>query len=306
MPTIVPHVEPSSGPVRRSPRVLCVGLCTVDIVQSVDAVPTSNQKVVARDFEIAAGGPAANAAVAAVRAGAEALLVTALPEHPLSEVALDDLEACGVNVLVAGRYQGPPVTASIMVTRATGERAVVSPTSAAGSVSVAVPLPSVEGYGAVLLDGYFPALSLPLAAQARSLGIPVILDAGSFKAHTDDAVRAADCVVASADFAPTDTDGSPVEVFAYLAGAGVRCAAITRGSDSVLFWTPAGSGEVPVEPVTVVDTLGAGDFFHGALAAAIAGEGLTADGFAGQLGVASGVAGKSLGTFGTRSWLKER
>ena len=300
---MVPHVKPTSRPVTPTPRVLCVGLATVDIIQSVDALPAANQKVVAREFLIASGGPAANGAVAVARCGAAVDLVTALPDHPLSGAVVQDLAACAVEVTIAGQYNGPPVTATISVTHGTGERAVVSPTSAAGSITVTRTLPRVDTYASVLMDGYFPTLGLPLAREARQRGIPVILDAGSFKLHTDDAVRTADCVVASADFSPPGTGGSPEEVFAFLAAAGVPYAAITRGADSVLYRTPSGAGEVPVPAVAVVDTLGAGDFFHGALAAIVAREGLDEASFARQLAQASAVAGESLGTFGTRAWL---
>ena len=309
-------------------RALFVGLSTLDIVQLVDHVPAPNQKVVASDFLVAAGGPAANAAVAFAHLGGRPTLVTALPDHPLSAVLADDLTACGVEVQVASSYPGPPITASILVTQATGERAVVSPSNAATSAPALPPAVrqgrfrretgpdalleglgvaglgvGLGGVGVVLLDGYFRELAGPVVEQARRAGIPVLLDAGSAKPYTDEVVAMADVVVASEDFAPCGTDGSPDEVFAYLADAGVRFAGITRGGRSILYRTPSGGGEVEVDAVPVADTLGAGDFFHGALAWQIATKGLDDARFAEDLRAAAQVAGSSLGTFGTRAWL---
>ena len=295
-------------------RAVFAGLATLDIVQCVERLPRPDEKVAALDFLVAAGGPAANAAVAFAHCGGEPLLFTALPSHPMTTVIEQDLIAQGVEVSVAAAYEGAPITASIMVTQATGERAVVSPTSAATNAN---PSPTsglsplddigpggVENHvGAVMLDGYFRAISLPLARVARERGIPVILDAGSHKHYTDEVVAAVDVAVVSHDFAPPGTDGDADAVFAYLRGLGVTHAAITQGGGEVLFVTPTGAGSVPVGRVDVVDTLGAGDFFHGALTYRIASMGLDDARFANDLAYAARVAGESLGSFGTRAWL---
>jgi sugar/nucleoside kinase (ribokinase family) len=64
---------------------------------------------------------------------------------------------------------------------------------------------------------------------------------------------------------------------------------------------PEGSGELPVDPIEAVDTLGAGDFFHGAFCHALAG----GTGFVDGLRAASGVATLSCRSFGTRAWLED-
>ena len=288
------------------PRGLFVGLTTYDIVQLVERLPLPNQKTVALDSLGAAGGPAANAAIAFARCGGAASLSTALPTHALSAVVLADLEAHGVAVLPTGTYEGQPITASILVTRSTGERAVVSPTRGASDAAIEPPsagMPSLDGMGVVLIDGYFGALSLPTAIAARKRGIPVILDGGSFKPHTDAAIAAANVAIVSDDFDPPGTDGEPASVFDYLLTRGVTHAAITRGAAEILYITPSTAGAVPVNPVAVVDTLGAGDFFHGAFAYRIAELSLDDSRFAADLSFSAHVAGESLSSFGTRAWL---
>lgn len=276
------------------------------MVQLIDDLPSRNQKIVAKDFLVAAGGPATNAAVAFAHCGGSPLLVTALPRHSLTEIITADLVQAGVDVVQAASYDGPPVTASILVDAATGERAVVSPTGVASDADLAddATLPDVDGAGVVLVDGYFRSLALPLMRRAREAGIPVVMDGGSVKPHTREVLAEVDAAIVSGDFAPPGTDGEPEAVFAWLADAGVGWAAITRGERPILFRTPAGAGEVPVAPVTVRDTLGAGDFFHGAVAARIAADGLDAALFPDQLEWASRVAGASLASFGTREWLR--
>ncbi|WP_162197263.1 PfkB family carbohydrate kinase [Demequina pelophila] len=297
---------PSTNTAPSTSTVLCAGLATLDIIQLVERVPAANEKVVARNFVMAAGGPAANAAVAAAACGARATLATALPEHDLIGLIVADLARCGVDVVRAAAYGGPPITASILVTAATGERAVVSPSGAAtvGTPEATGAAASLDGVGAVLIDGYFPTVTLPLARAARERGIPVLLDGGSHKPHTDAVVREVDLAVVSDDFAPPGTDASPSQVFDYLASLGVTRAVITRGDRPVLYRTPASAGEVGVTPVSpVLDTLGAGDFFHGALATRVAALGLNDARLPADLEFAAAVVAKSLGSFGTRAWL---
>jgi len=288
-----------------APRVVCAGLTTWDVVHLVSRLPGSDEKVAALDFFTAAGGPATNAAVAVAHLGSRPTLATTLPDHPVSALIADDLAKCGVALEVAGTYDGPPISASIMITAGTGDRAIVSPTSAATALDVTpTTLPDTHNVLCVLVDGYFRSISLPIARAARERGVPVILDAGSSRPYTDELLANVDVAVPSAAFRPLGTDGSPEAVFAYLRARGVMWSAITRGADSVLYMCPGGSGEVSVPPVEgVVDTLGAGDFFHGALAHRIATLGLDGDRFPEDLAFAARVVADSITSFGTRSWL---
>ncbi|MDE0572763.1 PfkB family carbohydrate kinase [Demequina sp. B12] len=294
-----------------SPRlgVLCAGLTTLDVVHLVDAVPPANLKVASRDFFMAAGGPAANAAVASAHCGSPTTLVTALPPHPLTDVIVSDLTDCGVDVDIADHtLSGPPLTAAIMITASTGERAVVSPTSAATDVPATPPqwdaASLVQDAGAVLIDGYHRHLSVPLACAAQERGVPVVLDAGSYKHYTPELVKVTDIAVVSDDFRFPDSPGDPHDTLERLMAAGVSAAVVTRGHRPMLLQhgddLPV---EIPVTPVPVVDTLGAGDFLHGALAHRIATLGFAPERLADDLAYASQVVGRSLGSFGTRAWL---
>lgn len=284
-------------------RIVFAGLATLDVIQSVERMPTANQKVVALDSVVASGGPATNAAVAAAHFGAHVTLVTALTHGPIAEIIRADLAACSVDVRAA-HTDAAPVVASILVSRATGHRAIVSPTSSA-SVSTAVPLASgdvealLDGVGAVHLDGYYPALAVPIAAAARERGIPVVVDLGSYKPHSSEILRASTVAVVSSDFAPPGVAPTPEAILAYLRAHGAEGVAITMGADGVVL--PGVS--LPAPSVHAVDTCGAGDFFHGALTYRIASLGWQTARFASDLEFAAVVAGRSIESFGTRSWL---
>src|SRR6187397_1993091 len=105
-----------SGPAR----VVFAGLATYDVIQLVERLPLPDEKVAAVEFLTAAGGPAANAAVACAHlciaegSVARPTLVTALPQHPLSSIIADDLVGHGIDLSVVASYEGAPITASIL------------------------------------------------------------------------------------------------------------------------------------------------------------------------------------------------
>lgn len=79
---------------------------------------------------------------------------------------------------------------------------------------------------------------------------------------------------------------------------------MTRGASPIL----RPDGQIPVPAVTpVVDTLGAGDVLHGALAHHLATHittRLTPPAFDAALAFAATVASRTCATFGTREWMR--
>ena len=95
----------------------------MDVVHRVARPPAPDEKVTALGQEIAAGGPATNAAVTFARLGGDATLLTAFGGHPLARFASDEVTAHGVAVLDATPgFAEPPAVSGIMVTDATGDR----------------------------------------------------------------------------------------------------------------------------------------------------------------------------------------
>lgn len=238
-------------------RVVLAGLCTVDVVQRVAELPGPGEKVQSLSVDVAAGGPATNAAVTVAALGGSPLLLTALGAHPLAELARADLAACGVEVVdVAPDSTAAPAISAVAVRDHDGERTVVSRN--AGNVSI--PRPTLEDYlgvSAVLVDGHHPELALAVATWARERRIPVVLDAGSWKPVLDDLLPLVDIAACSAHFRPPGPG---------LRERGVPTVIVTAGPDPVRWWTAEGSGAVPVPRTEARDTLGAGDVWHGALA----------------------------------------
>lgn len=288
----------------RAPRGVFVGQATVDVLYRVAAPPRANEKVVARDQMLLAGGPATNAAVAFRALGGTAVLVTALGTHPLSRTVVDELARYRVDLVDATpEFGGPPPVSAVMVSAATGERAVVSDSEVrreVGSIDLAGWLGDAD---VLLVDGHLPGLARAGVDAAARHGVPVVVDGGSWRPVFAEVVPRAEFVLCSATLR---VPGVPAEgTLDALLGRGAGAAGVSDGARP-LRWAAAGErGEVPVPEVTVVDTLGAGDVLHGAAAYALARRGASAAALRSWLPWAASVASLSARFPGTRSWLRE-
>ena len=281
---------------------LFVGLTTVDLSYRVPRVPGANQKLQASRQSLAAGGPAANAAVAFAREGGAPRLVTALGSHPLALAAVADLSQAGVRVhdCLPGRTE-PPGISSIMVNGA-GDRAVVS----AGAAGMTPDSPAemdawVAASRVVLVDGHHVDLALDAVTSARRHRVPVVLDGGSWKPVTPELLPLADVAVVSADFVPPDLRPGQ-DLLSYLLVHGARFAAVTDGPNPVRWSGGDSSGSLSVPAVEVADTTAAGDVLHGVLAWYVARSGTSTAALVSALERSIAAASGFVSAFGTRSW----
>jgi ribokinase len=240
-----------------------VGLTTLDLVQRVAVLPGPNEKVTALRADVAAGGPATNAAVTFARLGGWALLASAVGSGPFGQTAARDLAACGVRLLDHAPAAADVPVSSVVVEAETGRRCVVSRNATDMSITPSPQLrEAVDAADVVLVDGHHPALALAACQAARDDDVPVILDGGSWKPILESLLSLVTVAICSADFrVPNDTDPATA-----LLSRGVQAVAITHGGDPVTWCDQSASGEVTVPRVTVRDTLAAGDVFHGAFA----------------------------------------
>lgn len=266
-------------------RLLCCGLTTWDIVQVVDRVPGPDEKVQALELRAGVGGPAANAARTAAALGVPTRLVTALGRGPIADLARAELEAAGVEVVdLAAGLDASPAISTVLLTRATGQRAVVSTNAAAAPRLHQLPDRVLDGVTALLVDGHHLELAIRLAHDAHEAGLPTVLDGGSWKVGQEALLDAIQLAVVSADFVPPaglDARGSapPDADLRGIATLGPSFVARTAGAGPVRYLHDSGAhghrarfGQIAISPPPgpVVDTLGAGDVLHGAFAAAIA------------------------------------
>ena len=287
------------------PRGLFVGLATLDLVQRVVRWPGVNEKVVAQRSDLAAGGPAAGAAVTFRALGGRSVLLSALGPGPVGRLAARDLARAGVHIVDVWVAGADLSISAITVLEETGERSVVSRNAEDLTAVVPGDLPSlIRDADVVLIDGHNSDVGLAAARAAQAAGVPVVLDCGSPKPVYAELVPLADAVVCSAGFAagPDGADGFDAAATAMLAD-GARLVAMTAGAAPVRWRTREATGVVEVPRVPVRDTLGAGDVLHGAVAFARA-HGVTDPQRCLRFGVA--VASLRVQHAGPRAWLNDQ
>ena len=281
-------------------RGVFVGLSTIDVVYGVDRFPADNTKIVARSQDVFVGGPAANAAVAFAHLGGRPMLVTTVGRHPLANMVREELLSHAVQLFdLSPEFDGVPAISSVSVDAA-GNRNVTS----ANETRMKTPhaeanREACEQADVVMVDGHSMQACLAWAAAARACGTPVVLDGGSWKEGTSELLASVDIAICSSDFCPPGC-GTEDDVFNYLKARGVAMAAMTRGAEPVRFACDSSTGTVQVPQVRVVDTMGAGDIFHGAFCH-FAGQGLD---FVAALEKAAAVAADSCRFRGPRAWMK--
>lgn len=278
-----------------------VGLVTLDCIYQTRNVLAPNEKQVAEAMLLAAGGPATNAAIAFQALGGRAILMAALGQHPLTTVIRDDLAQHNVELIdLTPTAAAPPPFSSIIVNVETGDRAVISRNAADRPMPDAAPPAQFLAQGdCLLIDGHQMQASQHLAQQARSQQVPVIIDAGSWKSGFEQVLSLADVVIASANFAPPEW-GSREAAIGYLQSLSVTKIAITQGGAPILYQIEGQLDSISVPAIAPVDTLGAGDIFHGAFCYHYT----WGTDFVNALKKAADIAALSCRSFGTRQWMQ--
>ena len=283
-------------------RGLFIGLTTIDIQYFVESFPSANKKIKTAPPEILVGGPATNAAVAFSYLNNHACLATATGSNSFSGFVESDFKLTGIRHFdLTKNQQKKPVIASVITDESNGDRNIFThhPETIQPSVSPEYLLEKTSPQ-ILLLDGFYPEFSIACAQLAKEKGIPVVVDGGSWKPQYFELIPLADVVICSSDFYPPKIVDNNT-LFDFFEAQNVKEAAISRGGKSILYSTKKGRGEVPVKTAEVVDTLGAGDYLHGAFCYYYL---YYESDFLAALEKAAGLATLSCRFRGTREWLK--
>lgn len=252
-------------------RVICVGIAVLDLVFEVAALPGGGSKFAARTRREVAGGIAANAAMAVARLGGQARLVSRVGDDALGDSLRAALAEAQVDCSTLAVTRDGSTSTSAVFVDPLGERMLINHKDPA--LFDALPPPLILGGGdAVMCDLRWPqAARLALAAAAEA-GVPGVLDYDLAPEEASDLIALASHVIFSEGALLALVGGSDRRsALARLAGDHPGIAfAVTAGAEGV-DWNAGGrSGTLAGLPVKAVDTLGAGDVFHGAAALALA------------------------------------
>jgi sulfofructose kinase len=267
---------PSSTEQPRAKLILCAGIAVIDYIFRIDALPKSDTKNRASAFTIASGGNMANAAVALVRLGGKARLASPLGGPAGTDLAgdaiLKKLEEDNVDPSAVVRVPGVHSSTSAILIEPGGERAIINyRDEALAKARCEDPEKLVGAADAVLIDNRFPEFSLPIAQAAKDRGKIVLMDADDPTRHTDALLNACSHVVFSSHGLRNTAQMQDFEEgLNAVAMRTPALLAVTDGANGLWWHDGHRVRHVAAHPVQAVDTLGAGDVFHGACVLALA------------------------------------
>jgi sulfofructose kinase len=263
--------------------VVCLGHAALDRIYSVETIPRAATKVRASAYREVGGGMASNAACAIARLGGRVAFWGRAGDDAAGAAIAQEFAAYGVDASAFRRLPGCRSSQSAIVVDARGERLIVSHHGDVPDDASWLPVDKVREAGAVLADVRWPAGARTLFGAARKAGVPRVLDADVADGSViDELVRLADHVVFSehglSRWAPLAEQATDAQRLAALERAwsamrarGDACAcAVTCGEAGSWWLMRDGPLHVPAPAIDAIDTLGAGDVFHGAYALALA------------------------------------
>ena len=257
----------------RAPKILCAGIAVQDIVMRVERFPAPGAKVHASDFITTGGGCAANAAVAAARLGARAAFAGPLggTNDAVSNRILDDLAAEGIDCSGVVRLDGGSASVSLILLDAEGEKTIATRRGARlGAVLPRDAEALVADADALLVDNRFPEFVSAVARAARARKIPVVIDLDLKTAPDDLLLALGTHVIASAEALRGTTGESDFAAgLAKLAAHNTGLLGVTDGANGVYWREGEALRHLPAFAVQAIDTLGAGDAFHGGFTLAL-------------------------------------
>ncbi len=254
-------------------RIICVGHAALDRIYRIDAFPPEPTKVRALEHVECGGGMAANAAVAIARLGGKAELWSRTGDDGAGNAIRAGLKAERVDVRCVQGFDGARSSTSAIIVDGKGERLIVGQRDAGMPSGTSwLPLERISEADAVLGDVRWLEGIRAVFTRARKEKVPTILDAdlGAREALagilklTDYAIF---CAPALREFAPAGSNADRLE---HVLSLGPRHAGVTLGREGYLWRERKENGRLPSFSVSVTDTTGAGDAFHGAFALMVA------------------------------------
>ncbi len=254
-------------------RVICTGLAVLDHVFDLPEIPKNPIKSFATNYQAVGGGNAATAAVAISRAGGQAVFWGSLGDDLNGDIILSELEGFGVDVDDVSRLKGLKSGVSSVLIDNAGERLITNYTDRQLFKNADwLPLGKLVESNVVLADLRWQEGALKTLRRARELGIPGILDADlAPEGLNEEVIKNATHVLFSQPALNEFTEGKSIlEALHCVAEINRGWAGVTDGSSGTRWLDNGKLRHVPAFEVKTVQTLGAGDVFHGVFALSLA------------------------------------
>jgi ribokinase len=258
-------------------RVVVLGASLMDMNMRLDRLPTPGETRLGSRFFTSTGGKGANQAVAARRAGAEVVFLTAFGDDAFGRRMRDRYFAEGIDLRHVRLVESEESGVALILVGDDGENLI----GVAMGPNAQLTPEYIDDLPADVFDpsGVFLAsLEVPMETVVRAIerakgaGMTVVLNPApaSLLLGAMGVLASVDVLTPNRSEADLLVDGRSDHSAEILIELGVGRVILTLGSRGCQVADGKGRVAVPAHEVEAIDTVGAGDAFNGALAAALA------------------------------------
>ena len=249
-------------------KILISGVSVIDFIFQVESIPTSYEKYRAKNASISGGGVAANAAVAIAKLNGNPSLVSRLGKDEIGLMIKNGLLKEKVNIDNVVIFDGHKSSFSSVYINKNGDRQVMNFRDDTLPVDASV-ITKIEEHDAYLVDSRWTEGALQTLKVAKEYGAPGIVDAE--ETVTKEIIKEASHIAFSMsgliEFTKIESKLDALKSIKNISSAWV---CVTDGENGVYFLEDNELRHIPAKKITVKDTLGAGDVWHGAFALSLA------------------------------------
>ena len=255
--------------------ILVVGSSNIDLVASVDRLPSRGETVLGYRFAQSFGGKGANQAVAAARAGAEVAFLSKLGADANGRLIEQHLAAQGLSRPILLRDAEFPTGVAMILVDHSGENQIAVVPGSNGRLTPAdlrQHRELIAGARVLLLQMEIPRETVFEALRlGRQCGLTTILNPAPSAPWPSDLLRLIDIPTPTESEAQALTGSAdPAEAARILTDRGVGTVVVTCGANGAFLATGNDVTHIPGFLVETIDSTGAGDAFNGAVACAVA------------------------------------
>lgn len=256
--------------------VVVVGSCNTDLVARVPRLPLPGETLTGTSFGTYLGGKGLNQAVAARRMGASVAMVARVGADDFGRRITQALHDAGIDAGQVQIDEQQPTGTAVILVEESGENNIVVIPGANGALTIADidrAAEQIRAASVLLLQLEVPlATTLHAAQLARAAGTTVILTPAPAQRLPTTLFAVTDLLVPNeVEVAQVlGAEARPSEAAQALLAQGCGAVVVTLGAQGALLVTTESEQAIAPFPVMPIDTVGAGDAFVGALAAALA------------------------------------
>lgn len=254
-------------------KIVGIGACVMDTLYNLPTYPTEDTKMRATSSKTAGGGPVATGLVAAQKLGENTAYIGVLSDDNGGKFLKSDFEKYGVETnLIEIKSGYSSFSAVLWLCADSTSRTCVFDKGNLPPLKLSNAQKSaIKNAKILMVDGNELNAAVEAAQIAKENGTTVLYDCGGPYDGVENLLRLTDIMIPSEEFALGHTGcKTPKDAAKWLFEKyNPQVIVITQGSRGGIIYNGDTFASYPVFPVTVVDSNGSGDVFHGAFAAGV-------------------------------------